>query len=127
LEGGQSDAYVIADRDRLIQILVNLTQNACEAAPEGSKIAWTLYDDPRTSSVTLEVRNPGTPIASELLPRLTEPFFSTKPSGTGLGLAIVRRLTLVLGGELSFSSAETRGTCVRVSLPRLAATEGGNE
>jgi signal transduction histidine kinase/HAMP domain-containing protein len=127
LEGGQSDAYVIADRDRLIQILVNLTQNACEAAPEGSKIAWTLYDDPRTSSVTLEVRNPGTPIASELLPRLTEPFFSTKPSGTGLGLAIVRRLTLLLGGELSFSSAETRGTCVRVSLPRLAATEGGNE
>ena len=122
-EGGESDALIMGDEDRLIQMLVNLTQNACEAAPEGSQIRWTVSDDPDTDSVTLEVINPGDPIPPELLTRLTEPFFSTKPSGTGLGLAIVRRLTLLQGAELSFSSDDTNGTCVRILFPRLATQD----
>ena len=109
----------MADRDRMIQVLLNLTQNACEAAPEGAQIAWALSDDLAAGTVTLEVRNPADPIPRELLARLTDPFFSTKPSGTGLGLAIVQRLTLIQGGELSIKSDESNGTRVQVVFPRV--------
>ncbi len=119
LKAKSNGAQVIADRDRLTQVLLNLTQNACEAAPEGGQIVWTVSDDGSSGAVTLEVRNPGEPIPPDLLNRLTEPFFSTKPSGTGLGLAIVRRLILVHGAELSFRSDETEGTRVRVLFPRF--------
>lgn len=117
LMGADTGARIMADLDRLTQILLNLTQNACEAAPEGARIVWTVEDDPETGTVRLEVRNPGDPIPVDRLERLTEPFFSTKPSGTGLGLAIVRRLTLVHGGELSIDSDATRGTRVRILFP----------
>jgi signal transduction histidine kinase len=115
------EALIMADRDRLIQVLLNLTQNACEAAPEGEQVVWTVRDDPTSGTVTLEVRNPGDPIPPDLLARLTEPFFSTKPSGTGLGLAIVLRLTLVQGAELSIQSDATEGTRAQVRFPRIEA------
>jgi signal transduction histidine kinase len=73
--------------------------------------------------VRLEIQNPGEPVSPELLPRLTEPFFSTKPSGTGLGLAIVRRLTMIHGGELSFTSNRTEGTRAHLVFPRLASSD----
>jgi signal transduction histidine kinase/HAMP domain-containing protein len=120
LIGSDTDARIMADRDRLMQVLINLTQNACEAAPRCTKIVWTVQDEPGTGGVTLQVQNFGDPIPAELIGRITEPFFSTKPSGSGLGLAIVRRLTLVQGGQLSVESDEIDGTRVRISFPRCA-------
>jgi len=117
---------VMADVDRVTQILLNLTQNACEAAPAGSRITWTLDADPESGGVMVEITNFGDPIPPELLPRVTEPFFSTKPAGTGLGLAIVRRLTLDHGGELSLRSDALEGTRVRILLPRLAADDNAS-
>ncbi|MEA3276453.1 MAG: ATP-binding protein [Pseudomonadota bacterium] len=119
LENQRAQAEIMADKDRLTQIFANLTQNACEAAPEGAEIVWSVRDDPSSGAVTLELRNPGPPIPPELLPRVTEPFFSTKQSGTGLGLAIVRRLTQVHGGEMKIASDEAEGTRVKLTLPRL--------
>jgi signal transduction histidine kinase len=118
LAGEDSGAQIMADPDRLTQILLNLTQNACEAAPEGTRILWSVADVPEAGRVKIEVSNPGDPVPADRLQRLTEPFFSTKPSGTGLGLAIVRRLTLIHNGELSINSDEARGTRVEVSFPR---------
>lgn len=121
-EGLETEAWIMGDRDRLIQVLLNLTQNACEAAPESGQIAWTLTEDPAANTVALEVRNPGNPIPPDLLARLTEPFFSTRPSGTGLGLAIVQRLTLLQGGELSIRSDELNGTRAQVLFPSFRST-----
>ncbi len=122
MDGGASEARMMADPDRLTQIFANLTQNACEAAPNGAEIAWTVQDQPLSGIVSLEVTNPGPPIPPDLLARVTEPFVSTKSSGTGLGLAIVRRLTQAQGGELTITSNATDGTRVRLSFPRLAAS-----
>jgi signal transduction histidine kinase len=119
LEGGSSPARIMADEHRLIQVLGNLTQNACEAAPEAAVITLSVTDDPAGGTLTVAVRNPGAPIPPELMGRIAEPFFSTKASGTGLGLAIVKRLTALQGGELSISSAEDTGTRVRLTFPRL--------
>jgi signal transduction histidine kinase len=110
---------VMGDRDRLAQVWLNLTRNACEAAPQGACISWSIRDDKLRGAVEVEVRNPGPPIPDELLPRLTEPFFSTKPSGSGLGLSIVKRLINAHGGDVSIASDSTTGTRVTVTLPRL--------
>ncbi|MEA1053704.1 HAMP domain-containing sensor histidine kinase, partial [Lamprobacter modestohalophilus] len=67
--------------------------------------------------VRLSVHNPGEPIPADRLPRLTEPFFSTKASGTGLGLAIVARLVEQHGGRLSIRSTAEQGTSVEIVLP----------
>jgi signal transduction histidine kinase len=85
-------------------------------------IRWAAWDDAGAGKVIMEVGNPGPPIPFELLPRITDPFVSTKHSGTGLGLAIVRRLVQVQGGELTLASDEVKGTRARIIFPRLDPT-----
>jgi len=72
------------------------------------------------------VHNTGEPIPPELLPRLTEPFFSTRSGGTGLGLAIVRRLVEQQGGRLGIRSDAGQGTRVELRFPRLEASGPGS-
>ncbi|WP_373509130.1 sensor histidine kinase, partial [Thiocapsa sp.] len=112
-------AHILADQDRLRQILVNLTDNACEAAPEGTPVTWNIEEQAPEHRILLRVHNGGEPIPAHLLARLTEPFFSTKTNGTGLGLAIVRRLVEQHGGEMRIASDPQTGTEVRLSFPAL--------
>lgn len=114
-----TDIQVMGDADRLAQIWLNLARNACEAAPAGASISWSVRDQRQRGAVQVEVHNPGPAIPAEVLPRITEPFFSTKPAGTGLGLAIVKRLVSAHGGDVGIASDPTRGTRVTVTLPRL--------
>jgi signal transduction histidine kinase len=118
LAPGPGRICIQGDEDRLRQILSNLTQNACEAAPEGAVVTWSLREDPSAGSAAAEIHNPGAAIPPELLGRVMEPFFSTKQGGTGLGLAIVKRLVELQGGEVTVRSAAPEGTRVRVELPR---------
>jgi signal transduction histidine kinase len=118
LEASAPDAETMVDPDRLGQILSNLTNNACEAAPEGTAVTWRI-SEPNARELRLTIHNRGEPIPAQLLPRLTEPFFSTKASGTGLGLAIVRRLVEQHGGRLAIHSDAEQGTRVEIDLPRL--------
>ena len=112
-------AYILADQDRLRQILVNLTDNACQAAPEGTPVTWHIEEQRPEQRILLRVHNGGEPIPAHLLARLTEPFFSTKTNGTGLGLAIVRRLVDQHGGQMRLASDPQTGTEVRLSFPAL--------
>ena len=110
---------ILADRDRLTQIFVNLARNACEAAPENGVIRWSLSANPGAEIVVLEIQNGGDPIPPDMLPKLTAPFLTTKRSGTGLGLSIVKRLVEAHGGELQISSDAREGTCVRIMFPHI--------
>ncbi|WP_373508618.1 PAS domain-containing sensor histidine kinase, partial [Thiocapsa sp.] len=112
-------AHILADRDRLRQIFVNLTDNACQAAPEGTPVTWSIEEQKPEQRILLRVHNGGEPIPGHLLARLTEPFFSTKVNGTGLGLAIVRRLVEQHGGEMRIASDAETGTEVRLIFPAL--------
>ena len=107
---------VMGDRDRLTQVLINLANNAAEAAPEGSEIEWRLTRDDAGQLMVLEVVNGGEPIPADALERLFTPFFTSKPQGTGLGLPIVRRMVEAHGGDIRIRS-DTTGTRVRVRIP----------
>jgi PAS domain S-box-containing protein len=105
-----------ADRDKLKQVFINLVTNACEASETGHVVAWNVHP-PDQGRVMVTVHNGGRPIPTDILPRLTEPFFTTKASGNGLGLAITKRIVEAHQGQLSITSSSTEGTLARVSLP----------
>ena len=110
-----------ADRDRLVQILVNLLDNAVKYTPEGGRIAVAAA--PRGDRVEISVTDTGIGIPSADLPRISERFYrvdkarSRALGGTGLGLAIVKHLVQAHGGELAIESELGTGTAVRFTLP----------
>ena len=81
-------------------------------------------DDPARSRrmVMLEVRDSGAGIDPAVLPRIFEPFFSTKArhEGSGLGLAIVKHVVELAGGRVEVESTPGQGATFRVLLPRVA-------
>ncbi|HXV93839.1 MAG TPA: ATP-binding protein [Pseudonocardia sp.] len=113
---------VQADHDRLVQILINLVDNAVKYTPAGGTV--TVRARPTAEgSVEIGVSDTGVGIPRADLPRLTERFYrvdkarSRELGGTGLGLAIVKHLVLAHDGDLAIDSEEGRGTTVRVLLP----------
>ncbi len=94
-------------------------RNACEAVAQTDTITWTVENCTTLGQVYIQVHNGGDAIPSDVLPRLTEPFYTTKSSGTGLGLAIVKRVVEDHGGKLSIRSTAEEGTTVSVQLPAI--------
>ena len=113
---------VVADRDRLAQILINLVDNAVKYTPKGGRV-WLEGRMREPGVVEVAVSDTGTGIPKADLPRLTERFYrvdkarSRDLGGTGLGLAIVKHLVLAHGGELTIESELWKGTTVRFTLP----------
>ena len=118
LELGDRPLPVSCDADRLTQVVLNLTRNAIEAAPDAGTVRWQGESDGIWTLLT--VHNPGPALASEHLERLFQPFFTTKPGGTGLGLSIVKRIIDAHGGDIEVDSGE-HGTEFRVRLPAIAS------
>ncbi len=111
---------VAADRIRLEQVILNLVQNACQALPDRSRaLAVSTARDPAGDRVMIEVRDRGIGISEEDLPRITDPFFTTKreSGGTGLGLSVSSRIIAEHGGSLSVQSRMGEGTTAVVLLP----------
>ncbi len=106
---------ISADKDKLKQVLINLTSNAFEAVNKGETVTISVREI--IPHIQLQVRNGGAPIPPEILSNLTKPFYTTKPNGNGLGLAIVKRIVEAHDGELSIESSSTIGTQVTVKLP----------
>jgi len=107
------------DRSQIVQVLLNLLLNACQASVAGGVVEIDVHVA-GPSALELVVSDRGVGIASDDLPRIFEPFYSTKPrgEGTGLGLTVTAELVRRLGGELHVESALGDGTRVIVRLPR---------
>jgi two-component system phosphate regulon sensor histidine kinase PhoR len=112
---------VLADDDRLAQILINLVDNAVKYSRPGGRVLVSAEVLDR-ATVQVAVVDSGVGIPATDLPRITERFYrvdrarSRALGGTGLGLAIVKHLVLAHGGELRISSEVGRGTTVRFTL-----------
>jgi signal transduction histidine kinase len=123
---------VWADRDRLIQIVTNLVQNAVKFTPEGGSILVTTRQE-NEKLAWVSVRDTGPGIPAEFLDQVFDPFFRAKqaPSGTkglGLGLSIVQTLVELQGGTITASSEPGQGAELYFTIPlfpRIAAPRGG--
>ncbi len=118
---------VLGDAGQLDQVILNLVVNACDAMPQGGRLAIDLEnatmardEQPGGDLVRLTVRDTGCGMDDDTLARAFEPFFTTKAPahGTGLGLATVRHVVEQLGGTIAVTSAPGAGTTVQVLLPR---------
>lgn len=107
--------------DDLVSVVVNLTQNALHAIGGRSSPGRVEISAAATpGALRIVVVDDGCGIPAESLPRLGEPFFTTKApgEGTGLGLSVVRRVVQAAGGSFHAESEVGRGTTVTVHLPR---------
>ncbi|RAL22755.1 sensor histidine kinase [Lujinxingia litoralis] len=106
----------------LAQALRGLLNNALDASPPTQPVELSAYDDGDHLRLRIQDHGPGMP--PEILARVGEPFFTTKPTGKGMGLGVFLARTLVekIGGELFIDSELHRGTVITVLLPPGANT-----
>jgi signal transduction histidine kinase len=117
---------VLADVEQLKQVLINLPDNAADAAGRGGEIrvsaaAEVDAEGRRVAVVRIADNGPGMP--KEVCERVFEPFFTTKDDGTGLGLCIAAGIVARHGGRLALESSTGRGTTFAVSIPMAPAGE----
>jgi signal transduction histidine kinase len=110
---------VAADEPQLELALLNLVTNALDAMPHGGTL--TLAATNSGGRIKIDVRDTGTGVDPEVLPRLFEPWVTTKPTGrgTGLGLSITRDLVTSLGGTIGVSASSRQGTTFTIELPAV--------
>ncbi len=99
------------------QVLTNLILNASQAMPEGGQIFIAASQD--KGFCLLTVTDTGTGIPPEVLPRILEPFFTTKEAGkgAGLGLSLCKSIVSAHGGFIVIESAVDKGTTCSIRLP----------
>jgi Na+/proline symporter/signal transduction histidine kinase len=108
---------VSGDRQRLVQVFVNLIANACDASSAGALV--TVDAEPTAGGITVSIRDRGTGMDEAVRSRMFEPFYTTKPpgQGTGLGLPLAAAIVREHGGTLRVESWPGVGTTVEVELP----------
>lgn len=114
---------LLCNRDTLVGAILNLIENAIQASAGNVRLKVHLYT--RDNNLRLCVSDSGSGIATKVLARLGEPFFTTKTTGTGLGLTVVKAVARAHQGELQLRSRPGRGTCAQVILPLFSGEQPG--
>lgn len=112
----ESDGIMICDKNLFKQVFVNLIMNAIESMPKGGRVVVQLYSTNQTHIIG--VTDEGCGIPEYRIPKLGEPFYSTKEKGTGLGLMTSFKIIREHNGEVRIESAVDKGTTVEIILPR---------
>jgi len=116
------------DGNRIKQVLLNILNNALQAIPDGGAITIRTLCKSAEREVEVSVKDTGTGIAKDVLPKIFEPFFSTKDRGMGIGLNIVHNIVKAHGGYMLFSSTGKNNTEVQLNFPMdTAAVSAGKE
>ncbi len=103
------------DRNYFKQVLLNLILNGIQSMPRGGGL--TLEARVSGGNLDVTVADTGDGIPQEVLPKIFEPYFTTKAKGSGLGLAIARRIIEAHGGTLTVDSTVGQGTRFRITVP----------
>lgn len=113
----QNDAIeVIADRDQMTQVLMNLLMNAIQILPNNGRVQVNLQDS--KDNVRLDVMDDGPGILAENQAQIFEPFFTQRAGGVGLGLAVVRQIVLAHKGDISYQTSPWNGAQFTITLPK---------
>ncbi|MFP4364317.1 MAG: ATP-binding protein [Spirochaetia bacterium] len=110
---------VLFDRDRMMRVIMNLSENARKAMPKGGTFTLSAFDD--NGKIVFQVSDTGIGMSEEVKLKIFEPFYSSSHAGgTGLGLLIVKSVIEAHDGSLSVESKEGSGTDIYLYLPKRA-------
>ncbi|HEU4613882.1 MAG TPA: protoglobin domain-containing protein [Kofleriaceae bacterium] len=109
----------LVDTGKIHQVIQNLVRNALEATPSGGHVRVAI-ENAADQMVHITVIDDGAGIPAEVLPRIYEPFYSTKETGTGMGMAIVHSLVTMHGGKIDIDTSP-HGTRFDVFIPQRGA------
>jgi len=120
LDAPEDVARLVCDSGQVQQMALALVMNALEATPAGGSVTLALREAPREDGLVIEVRDTGCGIPEPNLPRIYEPFFTTKAvgKGVGLGLSVAYGIIQRHGGTIDVHSKDGAGTTFTVRLPR---------
>jgi len=110
---------ICGDPNQLKQVFINLLKNGFEAMPNGGAITVELRSVPEESCISVLVTDEGVGIPEENMPRIGEPFYTSKPNGNGLGLMVSGRIIEGHKGSMKIRSRVGVGTTVEVRLPAV--------
>lgn len=115
--GGHSNITIVADKEQISRVFVNLIKNATQAIPDGIKGKIHVSLGVADGKVTVKIKDNGCGIPDEIKGKLFTPSFTTKSSGSGLGLAMCKNIIINAKGDISFESEVGKGTTFIVTLP----------
>jgi two-component system sporulation sensor kinase A len=110
------DAIVECDENQIKQVLINMIQNAIEAMPGGGVIHFAVKQR-GSDTLVISIADNGSGIPEDRIPRLGEPFYSSKEKGTGLGLMISYQIIQKHNGHITVRSKLNEGTIFAITLP----------
>ena len=108
------------DEEKLLQVIINLSQNAVEAMSDGGTLTLRTYGT--GDGVVFEVSDTGSGIAEGV--DVFELFTTTKARGSGIGLYVARQIVLAHSGSITYSNQQPRGTVFQITLPKKANSPG---
>ncbi|MBT5855770.1 hypothetical protein HOH87_03950 [bacterium] len=113
------ECSVYADRNQLVQVLINIILNALDAVPDTGGVIWFSYESSGEIAV-IRIHDNGKGIPSDDISKVFDPFFTNKEQGTGLGLSIVHQIIQDHRGTISVQSSPDQGTEFVISIPLFA-------
>jgi two-component system sensor histidine kinase HydH len=111
------ESRIEVDLDQMTQAFLNIFLNAIESMEQGGELRVETLQSSEKGEIEIRISDAGYGIGKEDLPRIFDPFFSTKKKGTGLGLAITAKIIEAHQGEISVESVSGKGTVFRIHLP----------
>jgi signal transduction histidine kinase len=120
VEDNSNDLRIAADPTLLKNAFNNLIINACQAMGQSGVLSIVIDHPGDKDHIEIRITDTGEGIPPDKLPKIFNPFFSTKDEGTGLGLALVRKIITGHMGTIDVESGEGRGTTFIISLPVAA-------
>ena len=107
---------LLVDKDQITQVVLNMALNGLDAMQKGGRLVFRCFQERK--SIIVEIEDTGHGIPADELPRIFNPFYTTKQTGTGLGLALAHRIIENHAGTLSVKATGPTGTTFRIVLPR---------
>lgn len=128
-ENQTTEGTITGDASQLKQVFLNILLNSIQAMPQGGIIYLSITESTKQETLSargefliVSIRDIGQGIPEKELPRVFDPFYTTKETGTGLGLSISYGIVSKHGGEIEIKSVaegKETGTTVTVRLPKL--------
>jgi signal transduction histidine kinase len=121
--------WIVADKQRIEQAILNIVKNSIDAMPDEGSIVISAAEEPEAGRIELKIRDTGFGIEPAVIKRIFEPFFTTKDEGkgSGLGLFVAREIVEEHEGVIEVSSIPGTGTTFTIRLPMKEALCNGGQ